>query len=1200
MDVCTIIAKNYVASARVLARSFARQHPDDRFHVLVIDDIEGWIDPAEEPFELVRIEQLGIPDFPRMAALYDVLELSTAVKPWLLRHLLRDSGDGAVVYLDPDMRLYAPLDDMFARVREHGLVLSPHNVDPMPRDGKKPDEQDILVAGVYNLGFIGIGSGAFADELLDWWSVRLDTDCIVAPERGFFVDQRWIDLVPGLAESFHLLRDRGFNVAYWNLATRPVSERDGAWRAGDAPLRLFHFSGYDTRTPHVLSKHQNRIRLGDHPDLARLCAAYADELRAEGIDEARDWPYTYVTTASGMPLDGLVRRLYRELVLEGFEGSLFTPEGEAAFVEAANGPATRGGGGRGVTRYLEMVYDKRSDVRLAYPDLDGPAGDAFLRWAREYGPPELGVPEVFLPPAPAAPAPAPAAPVAPPADPAAELAALEPPRAPFGVNVAGYLNAELGVGEVARQAIGALDAVGVPVRPIGVHAPGSRHGHAFAAAGPGEHGYGVNLVCVNADMLPAFAREVGPGFFRGRHTIGWWWWEIAAFPDSLHAAFAHVDEVWAGSRFVADAIAAASPVPVVRMPMPVSFPQWPEPARAELGLPEGFVVLFTWDYNSVARRKNPLGALEAFLRAFPDPGEGATLVLKCINAERWPNDFDALRVAAAAAPHVRIMDGYLEPGDKDRLLASCDCYLSLHRSEGFGIGMAEAMLLGKPVVATGYSGNLDFMTEANAYLVDHVLVPVGPGAAPYAATEEWAEPDLDHAAAQLRRVFTDRDEAAARGARAAQDIAARHSPAAAGEVMTRRLRGLAPTGADGAGDGPAAGGVAELIGRHPRSASTVPGRAAAQRAALRLMRPHTAHQEQVDRALVDAIAELDERVGRLDHGQGRLTADLLGAEATALRELRRLGARVTALEGIAARERIADLATQVDALRQAVDAHRGALEAGALLTGPAVAAADAYAPVAAEPWSHAYNDAHRAFVARELDDALLLEAFRRGRPLPDGFGVGLDERVVEFPWVAAQVLSGVVLDAGSTLNHAHVLERLRPRCDALDIVTLAPEPASFPQLGISYLYADLRDLPVRSERYDRVVSLSTLEHVGLDVSHFGAEAAAADPQAGLLAAIAELHRVLKPGGELLLSVPVGRGDRYAWVRNLSLAELDEAVEAFAPATRDATYFRYAATGWQAVDRDAVRDARYRDHLTAPPPDGGPVAAEAVACLRLVK
>src|SRR4051794_753402 len=158
LDACTIIATNYLAYARVLGRSLTEHHPELRLKVLVIDDTEGYFDPAAEPFDVVAIDQLAIENFSRMAAMYSVLELSTAVKPWLLRWMLANSADGGAVYLDPDMRLYAPLTEMFDAVRDHGLVLNPHFTDPMPRDGRRPNEQDILIAGAYNLGFIGIGS----------------------------------------------------------------------------------------------------------------------------------------------------------------------------------------------------------------------------------------------------------------------------------------------------------------------------------------------------------------------------------------------------------------------------------------------------------------------------------------------------------------------------------------------------------------------------------------------------------------------------------------------------------------------------------------------------------------------------------------------------------------------------------------------------------------------------------------------------------------------------------------------------------------------------------------------------------------------------------------------------------------------------------------------------------------------------------
>ena len=1178
MNVGTIIAKNYLAYARVLGRSLTEQHPDLRLQVLIIDDIEGYVDPAQEPFDVVSIDQLDIDGFERMAVMYSVLELSTAVKPWFLRWMLAESGDGAV-YLDPDMRLYAPLDEMFQAVRDHGLVLNPHFTDPMPRDGRKPNEQDILIAGAYNLGFIGIGSTTFADELLDWWGVRLERDCIVDPERGFFVDQRWIDLVPGMADDFSVLRDPGFNVAYWNLPTRTVEERDGRWFVNGVPLKLFHFSGFDASKPHMLSKHQDRIRLTDQPALEKLCLQYAAELVENGVDEVSSWPYSFDTTASGLPLDSLKRRLYRDLMADGFDESLLRPEGEAAFAHAASAPAERGGE-YGVTRYLAALWADRGDLRQRYRDLTNPAdGRGFVEWAYTLGREEVPIPETLLPPLPDK-ARLPAIPARPPG--------VKPPRraSSLGVNVVGYLNSELGVGEVARQVIDALDAAGVPSLPVGLTAPGSRQGHHFAHLGTSPDDYPINLVCVNADMLPSLAEQLEPAFFEHRHTIGLWWWEASVFPERWHDAFDYVDELWAGSEFVAETLAAASPKPVVHMPMPVTLPPLVDLPREALGLPGGFVFLLVYDFASVLARKNPVGLIDAFLRAFPDPEEGARLVLKSINSERHPNEHDQVRLAAKGHPHVHLLDFYVSPDEKNAMIAAADCYASLHRSEGFGITMAEAMLLGKPVVATAYSGNLDFMRPENSYLVDYELGPIGPGNGPYPPEAEWAEPDLDHAAKLMREVFEDQEEAQRRGETAADDIRRSHSAATSGAGMEERLlriRGTLPIDdfdPTGLARSEAAATQALVERGQTSAASGSRLRSAPRAAVLRLMKPHTSYEQQVDRGVTAALGHLGHALEALEGRLDALATRERESAAMVLGQLRNIDRRFSSLE----RERLDELTRRVDEL------------SGTVVGGKAPAGFDG------DPWTPAYNEAHRRYVGAELDDAELLERFRGGAELPPGLGHGLDERVVEFPWLAAQRLAGRVLDAGSTLNHLHVLRRLRPRTDDLHIVTLAPEERAFPQLGVSYLFSDLRELPLADATYDRVVSLSTLEHVGADTSYYGGDTKVADdPQRELLVAVAELRRVLRPGGDCYISVPTGRGERFDWVRSLTPEELDEIVAAFAPAESSVDYFRYVDGGWRRSDREGVADARYRDHFTS---DGvgpdGVVAAEAVACLHLVR
>ncbi|HEY2216919.1 MAG TPA: hypothetical protein VGH21_05445, partial [Solirubrobacteraceae bacterium] len=257
MDICTIIAKNYAAQARVLARSFAEHHPDGRCSVLVIDDYDGYLDPATEPFEILTPEQIGCAEFEEMALRYDVLELSTAVKPWLLDHLLRE-GVEAITYLDPDIRVYSSLEQLDQLARAHGVVLTPHNTKPLPDDGERPNQIDILLAGVNNLGYVSLGAREEVDTLLRWWRERLLNDCRVDPLNGYFVDQRWFDLAPGLVSDHAIVRAPQFNLAYWNLHSRELEHDGEGYRVDGESLAFFHFSGFDPSSPDVLSRHQSR------------------------------------------------------------------------------------------------------------------------------------------------------------------------------------------------------------------------------------------------------------------------------------------------------------------------------------------------------------------------------------------------------------------------------------------------------------------------------------------------------------------------------------------------------------------------------------------------------------------------------------------------------------------------------------------------------------------------------------------------------------------------------------------------------------------------------------------------------------------------------------------------------------------------------------------------------------------------------
>ena len=489
---------------------------------------------------------------------------------------------------------------------------------------------------------------------------------------------------------------------------------------------------------------------------------------------------------------------------------------------------------------------------------------------------------------------------------------------PWGVNVAGDLRSELGVGEAARMAIAGLDAVAVPVLPVHAGSTSrSLQAHEYPSVDPGRAAFPVNLVCVNADTIPAFAEAAGPRFFDGRYTIGMWFWEIGDLPERWRGSFEHLDELWAASAPIADAVTPVSPVPVFQTRLPVTVPDVPKLRREALSLPRAFLFLTVLDFDSVLERENPFGAIRAFARAFPAPGR-ASLVLKTINAEHHPERHEMLLAAAAEHPHIHVVERYVSAAEKNAIIASCDCLVSLHRAGGLGMVLAEAMWLGKPVIATAYGGTLDFMSPENSFLVDHAMVEVGPGNEPYPPHSVWADPDEEHAASLMRLVVEEDEARERRAQRAAHDMRTTYSPEAAGSVMRERLEQIRhdlverPVASEPPVQQREAletlSGADRWQGLEARLAAPSGGALGRQRdlfrrGVLRVMQPFMAHQRDANAALVDAI-------GALRASIEASAADTAVAQAEVLRQLRLHAAR---LDSALSAARVGDL----DVIRRA-------------------------------------------------------------------------------------------------------------------------------------------------------------------------------------------------------------------------------------------------------------------------------------------
>lgn len=362
----------------------------------------------------------------------------------------------------------------------------------------------------------------------------------------------------------------------------------------------------------------------------------------------------------------------------------------------------------------------------------------------------------------------------------------ETQSSPIGVNIFGYFYAESGIGEHSRQLVETVKRSGVPYVAIPYTRTLTRQQHRFVDPTLGPPRFAINIVSVNADELPHFAADVGEEFLRSRYTIGLWAWEIEEFPSSMAASQRFLDEVWANSSFSATAIQRKVDRPVYPFPLPVSVPELAAPARHELGLPEGFLFLFCFDFDSIYERKNPTAVIRAFREAFPDDDQ-VSLYVKSINGSKAPARLAELRAAAGEDRRVTIVDGYWQSRRVRALMASCDAYLSLHRAEGFGLTMAEAMAYGKPVVGTDYSGNLDFMNDENSFLVDARMTEIAAGCEPYPVGALWAEPDIAHAARLMRRVVSSPDEARHKARLGRSDIEQQHSPQARARFVRERL-----------------------------------------------------------------------------------------------------------------------------------------------------------------------------------------------------------------------------------------------------------------------------------------------------------------------------------------------------------------------------------------------------------------------------
>jgi glycosyltransferase involved in cell wall biosynthesis len=842
---CAITSKNYLPVTRVLVDSFHRYHPETPFFLLLVDEVEGYFKPEEEEFELVELEQLNISNFTQFIFKYNILELNTAVKPYFLEYLFDTYKLKKLCYFDTDILILQPVTPLFDLLEKYSIVLTPHIISPIEEDGLKPSELTIIQAGIYNLGFIALSNTPITKQFLKWWQARLYNKCVMSLEQGIHVDQKWVDFAPAFCEGVYILKEPGYNVAYWNLNSRKVEIKGQEVFVNGKPGYFFHFSGFNPKDIKPVSKHQDRFDINKIGQAKILFEQYRELVLARGYERCLAWPYAFGKFDNGVNIADIVRKLYLNMgeKVDRF-GNPFVTSGQNSYFSYLNQIIDKSS----ISRLWYEIYKSKPNLQQAYPDVFGKDRNGFIEWILVSGRYEHNIDDRLIPSRQSVSKNRPVndptqnklksilrrllfsrvvrkiyktflRPMIPylktllkmtfgrnhwiwqrltyvnsrlndqPIHSKTENNSQNVGQVkPFGVNICGYMNSEKGVGEAVRSNIRDFEILNIPYELNNICDYTSINNDKTYTEYSDRNPYLINLVQVNADAVPNFMEKYDKTYLQGHYNIGYWNWELSTFPPDWLSSFEYFDEIWVPTCFTQDSVSHKSPVPVIKIPLSMNEDfKLADLNRTHFNLDQdSFVFLFIFDFHSYAKRKNPLAIIQAFQKAFVKK-DNVNLVLKCSHPEKDTTYFKQLQDAAKNT-NIIIINRILDREEINSLMCLSDCYVSLHRSEGFGLTISEAMRMSKPVIATGYSGNMDFMNINNSFPVKYKLVEVGEkDYPPFKSGYMWADPDINHAAELMRFVYDNQDYAVKIGKQAAEDVKRDLSPLTISDIIKKRF-----------------------------------------------------------------------------------------------------------------------------------------------------------------------------------------------------------------------------------------------------------------------------------------------------------------------------------------------------------------------------------------------------------------------------
>jgi glycosyltransferase involved in cell wall biosynthesis len=721
----TIVSKNHLARALALRDSFQAFNRDCDFIIFLADlasdraEIELLSILIGSGVDIRCVHELGrfVPyrNFGHMLLRYNVLEANRAFRPFCIDYLMRSSYQ-KIIYLDSDTLVTGPFSECYSLLDSFSMILAPNILEPFRDDTQM--RTVISEKGAFSPGFLALRKSEETKGIIEWWEDRAYSHGHMTGESDRVNECLCMELFTSFCRDLHIIRDRGCNAAGWNLHERPVWRREGHWNAGSDRLIFFHFSGCFSDAATVELPGHCSID-DENSGIKGLFNDYGEMLREYSSLLPEDMNYYY----SRLPFRGcLIRDEQRGAAAEKHVHVDVNPFIQSSGIEKA---------------LCDELPVTESIERDGTPDKK----------------------EDFI-------------------------------KESAGLTLAGHFSSIAGISQIARSFAANLFSTAIPFTLHNSHL--MQHPEIelqslarFSECFSDELPYRLVLLFINCDEILNSLRAKCEMLSSDYHRAAVWWWEFESGFEPFMKGFDHIDELLVFNDFLRDFYTSIAPrhIRIHKLLCPF-MPDWTvtepqEAIRKRYGIMnDEYVFFFHFDCFSSIRRKNPGAVIRSFAQVFRGK-RAAKLVIKMNNASLFAvqvKELTSLIHELGVDEKVVITDEPLPRNELMSLINATDCYVSLHRGEGMGLGILEAMALGKPVICTAYGGNMEFTNSGNSLLVDYAMVDAKPDIEVYRCVRQWAEPSTDQAAEYMSCLSNDRDLSRKTGDKARQFVRSYFSP----------------------------------------------------------------------------------------------------------------------------------------------------------------------------------------------------------------------------------------------------------------------------------------------------------------------------------------------------------------------------------------------------------------------------------------